>query len=213
MKQLHGGLLSILALTACDGVFVDPAKTPDASSPDAPPIDGTIVFTTSEQYQGIQLGGVEGADAICASAASRAGLAGDFKAWISQLGNSATDRLTHSTKPYILVNRTTKVADSWVDLLNFDLLHAIDLDENGAALVPQGISITAPVWTATGIDGRATSWMPAPNFPRPDCAHWTDSFELAAGYLGIWTDTGTAWTAASAAFACDETAHLYCFQQ
>ncbi len=213
----------VLALTGCDGVFANPHMVPDApspdappdASPDAPPIDGKIVFTTSKQYAGGSLGGLEGADAICANLASQAGLTGEFKAWLSQIGTSATDRLTHSTKPYILVNLTTKVADSWDDLLNVGALHAIDLDEHGVALVAADGDYSARVWTATQINGREIPWTPGGdpmNNPRPDCTLWS-TFDVAVGSVGYWSSTGAAWTEASQGFGCAVTARLYCFQQ
>ncbi len=210
MKQRHGGLLLILALAACDGVFFDPHTTPDALSP----IDGKIVFTSSKRYRGGLLDGVQGADSICANLASTAGLTGDFKAWISQLGWSAADRLGHSPKPYILVDRTTTVANSWVDLVGSDLLHAIDHDEYGVALVPDSPNAVS-VWTATQTDGSESPWTPGgtpTENPRRDCTLWS-SFDTAVGMLGIWTETDRSWTASSSGILCTETAHLYCFQQ
>lgn len=208
MKRLRRGLLPLLGLVACDGVFSDPHATQDA-----PSIDGQIVFTTSQQYRGGLLGGVEGADAICAEHASEAGLSGEFKAWLSQLGTSAADRLTHSARPYVLVDGT-QVAGSWDDLLHFDLLHAIDRDEHGAGLVPDG-SFGAVVWTATRIDGQAVPWTPGGTTtenPRRDCTLWS-SIDGGVGMLGSWSATGTQWTSTSSGILCTETARLYCFQQ
>jgi hypothetical protein len=209
MKRLQCGLLVLLGLAACEGVYFVPNMTPDA----APPIDGTIVFATSQKYRGGLLGGVDGADAICADHALDAGLAGGFKAWLSQVDNSAADRLTHSTKPYILVNGT-KVADSWNALLQFDLLHAIDLDEHGAALSSDSTFGNA-VWTATRIDGRAFPWTPGgtpTSNPRLDCTLW-GSIDGGVGMLGQWNATDSNWTATSSGILCGETARLYCFQQ
>ena len=210
MKRLRWGVLWILGLAACDGMFGDPHVT---HPQDALQIDGKIVFTTSKQYRGGLIGGVEGADAICADHASEAGLAGEFKAWLSQVDSSAADRLTHSTKPYVLVNGT-EVAGSWDDLLRSDLLHAIDRDEHGAALTSNGTA-AAPVWTATRIDGRAVPWTPGGTTtenPRLDCTLWS-SIDDGVGLLGAWSATNSAWTATSSGILCSETARLYCFQQ
>jgi hypothetical protein len=213
MKRLQCGLLLILGLAACEGVSSNPQPTQDAPPQDAPQIDGQIVFTTSTQYRGALLGGVEGADAICAGHASEAGLAGEFKAWLSQLDTSAADRLTHSTKPYVLVDGT-EVAGSWDDLVRFDLLHAIDLDEHGAALPPDGTFSNA-VWTATRTDGQAIPWTPGgtpTENPRLDCTLWS-SMDGGVGMLGSWSATDVTWTATSSGILCGETARLYCFQQ
>ena len=212
MKRLLRGLLPLLGLAACEGVFTD-VHVRGAPPQDAPPIAGKIVFTTSTQYRGGLLGGVEGADAICAEHASEAGLPGEFKAWLSQVGSSAADRLTHSTKPYVLVGGA-KIADSWNDLLRFDLLHPIDRDEHGADLVPDTVRGDA-VWTATRIDGQAYPWEPGgtpTSNPRKDCTLWS-ALDGGVGMLGSWSSTGTAWTSTSSGMPCGETAPLYCFQQ
>ncbi len=202
------GLLLLLGLAACDGVFIHPDPPPDAA-----PVDGQIVFATSQKYRGGLFGGVEGADAICADDAADAGLTGDFKAWLSQVDNSVADRMVHSTRPYVLVTGT-KVADSWTDLLNFDLLHAIDRDEHGATLQADGTFGNA-VWSATRIDGRAWPWTPGgdpTSNPRLDCTLWS-SIDGGVGLLGSWSATDMAWTSTSSGIGCSETARLYCFQQ
>lgn len=207
-------LLIILGLTACDGVFSNPRKiTPDAT-PDATLVDGSLVFTTSKKYRGGQLGGVEGADAICAGHASEAGLPGQFKAWISQNDNAAGTRLSHSTKPYVLVNRIDVIADSYDDMLRFDLKHAIDHDEYGVALEPDGV-FTHAVWTDTRIDAQPWPWTPGGTTtenPRLDCTLW-NSLDGGVGLMGSWGSTDMTWTMTSSGASCTETARLYCFQQ
>ena len=206
MKRLHCGVVVILGLAACDGVWSDPHTQ---GSQDAA-VDGNIVFTTSKQYRGGLLGGVDGADAICADLASEAGLAGTFKAWLSQVDTSARDRLSHSTKPYVLANGT-RVAGSWNELLQFDLEHAIDHDEYGATFSDGGLA----VWTATRIDGESVPWTPGgtpTTNPRLDCTLW-GSIDGGVGLIGSWRDTNTWWTATSSGIGCTESARLYCFQQ
>lgn len=205
MKRL--GLLLLLGLAACDGVFSDPDHIQNG-----PMIDSNVVFTTSQKYRGGLLGGVEGADAICAEHAFEAGLDGEFKAWLSQLDNSAADRLTHSFRPYVLVDGT-EVAESWSALLQFDLQHAIDLDEYGADLTTDG-NFGNAVWTATRIDGQSLPWTPGgtpTSNPRLDCTLWS-SIDGGVGMLGSWSATDTFWTSGSG-ISCTETARLYCFQQ
>jgi hypothetical protein len=205
MKRV-AGLIAILSLGACDAYFATEQVNPDAA-----PIEGPIVFTTSKQYRGAFLSGVEGADALCAEHASAAGLSGEFKAWLSQLGTSAADRLTHSTRAYFLVDGT-RVAASWDDLIRTDLLHAIDLDEHGVRLTPE---LGADVWTATMVDGREVPWEPGgtpTQNPRLDCALWS-TLDEGVGLLGLWNATNYFWTATSSGKFCGESARLYCFQQ
>jgi hypothetical protein len=206
-------MLVLVGLAACDGVFSLPNAQPTGPLPDArPTVTGQLVFATSQRYRGCLLGGVEGADAMCAQHAASAGLPGEFKAWLSQVGSSAADRLTHSTTPYVLVDGT-KVADSWEDLVRFDLLHAIDQDEHGSPLHFLD-PVEAAVWTYTALDGMAYPWTPGGTMtdnPRWDCAAWSsiDSW----GEVGFWNETGTFWTASNSAHLCSETKRLYCFQQ
>ena len=209
MKRVHCALLFAVGLAACDGVFTNPHN----AAPDATPIDGKRVFTTSQAYRGGLLGGVDGADAICADHASQVGLTGTFKAWLSQVGTNAADRFAHATKPYVLVGDIV-VAGSWDQLLQFDLLHAIDRDEHGAAVVAETSNGDA-VWTATRIDGLAVPWEPGGTTttnPRLDCTLWA-SIDGGVGMLGFWTAKDSAWTSTSTGISCTESAHLYCFEQ
>lgn len=212
MRSLAFALLVPLAsLAACSGVFTDPqghTGDVDAASPTLP--NGTLVFTTSKLFRGGLLDGVAGADATCASQAAAAGLPGEFKAWLSDIEHDAADRLTHSTKPYVLVNGTI-IANSWVELLQFDLQHAIDRDEHGTEL-----AMDIPyVWTGTRIDGRAYPWTPGgttTSNPRLDCTLWS-SIDGGVGIVGLWSATNMTWTDTSSGHVCTESAHLYCFQQ
>jgi hypothetical protein len=113
------------------------------------------VFVTSNIYRG-DLGGLLGADAKCQALADAAGLGGEFKAWLSAAGpgNSAADRLTHATGPYVRVDGV-QVAANWTDLVDGLLSAPISIDEHGAPV----ISGTMGVWTGTNTAGR----LQAPN--------------------------------------------------
>ena len=87
------------------------------------------------------MGGIAGADAICASEADTAGLDGEFKAWLSTLSSAAADRLAQSSVPYVLVNRT-RVADNWDDLTDGSIQAPINRDASGQIL-------GGDVWTGT----------------------------------------------------------------
>lgn len=203
---------TMLALTvACTGVHSDPSTT---HSPIKNHDDVKWVFGTSKRYQGGGLGGLEGADAICASHAAVASNAGTYKAWLSAYANPARDRLTHSALPYALVDGT-RVADSWDDLVHADLEHAIDLDEYAMPLVEPQVEVgpASPAWTFTGFDGNAARWEPGgteTTNPRRDCDAWT-SYGLL-GDVGSWTETGPRWTG-SGNLPCTAKAVLYCLEQ
>jgi hypothetical protein len=202
-------LVSVFGLAACS-LYIGP-PTPD---PVVVRADGMLVFATSKVYQGGGLGGLEGADAICNQHAADAGLGGDFKAWLSEVGTSAASRLSHATRPYLLVDGT-RIADNWDDLIHADLENPVDLDEHGDRLAPAtDIFDGLGVWTNTRFDGEVTPWTPGgtpTTNPRLDCMGWS-SFD-AIGLLGIWNRAGAAWTASSSGIGCTEKAHLYCFEQ
>src|SRR5262245_28339890 len=73
------------------GTAAAPLATPTAT-PTSTPI-AKAVFATSTLQDG-NLGGLEGADAICATRATAALLPGTFKAWLSTTTTSAASRLT-----------------------------------------------------------------------------------------------------------------------
>src|SRR5690606_1273312 len=74
--------------------------------------DKHIVFVTSSQYKG-NLGGVDGADAICTSVANGAGLTGTYKAILSTMTVDARDRIAVGATVYNTLNQI--VADDGAD--------------------------------------------------------------------------------------------------
>jgi hypothetical protein len=115
------------------------------------------VFVTST-VQTAALGGIAGADELCAAQAAGAELEGDFKAWLSTISSSVSQRLAHSTVPYVLVDGTT-VASDWEDLVDGALLAPINLDANGQVR-------TGDTWTGTLATGASyltdTTARPSP---------------------------------------------------
>ena len=117
------------------------------------------VFVTSTTHTG-NLGGLDGADAICqARAKSGPAAPGTYKAWLSTACQSRRRlRLTHATVPYRLVEGT-QVAGDWDDLTDGTLDAPINRDQGGL-LLP-----ISQVWTGTAADG---------SFAGSDCVAWTD---------------------------------------
>src|SRR5215470_17442921 len=118
MRHLSLALLLLLP-AACTGVYSNPGDPPDEPRP---VFGNKHVFVTSTTYEGALLGGLAGADAKCADHAAAGGLAGTFKAWLSDSHKSAASRLTHSTGTYSLVDGTL-VAGAWDDLVMGNLQH------------------------------------------------------------------------------------------
>jgi len=172
------------------------------------------VFITSGDYSP-NLGGLAGADAICSSVASGAGLGGHWAAWLSSSTTSAGSRLEHAAVPYQLLDGTI-IASDWSDLISGSLRHPIDRDQHDAVVtVSDLVPLSGYVWTGTYPDGATA---------LPDtCNDWThaddggtSSYYAIVGGWPLWDGgaTGLYWTQAFA-FAClSATAiSLYCIEQ
>jgi hypothetical protein len=201
-----------LSLAACIGVYRDPPP-PGGSAHE---VTGTrIVFVTSTEYQGGELGGLAGADAKCASRAVAAGLPGTYRAWLSDAATSARDRLTHATGAYELVDGTP-VTSGWDALVAYGVDHPIDRDELGrvhAQSSPSSCDLTeiAPVWTGTALDGTYAG-------DNTTCDGWnilqrSDGF-VPNALAGNSTNGGSHWTDTRCSPTCSgELAALYCVEQ
>jgi hypothetical protein len=155
------------------------------------------VFSTSSKHAG-NLGGLTGADAICQTLASGAGLAGTFLAWLSDSTQSPSTRFVQAPTAYVRTDGAT-VADNWADLTDGTLQNPISLDENAAAA-------TGIVWTNTDPDGSATS-------PSDHCMDWSSNDPMAPnGRIGQAADSDTTWTAWGT-LNCVNVARLYCVEQ
>jgi cysteine-rich repeat protein len=160
----------------------------------------SIVFITSELYQGFALGGLYGADQRCRSLAAKAGLEHPltFQAWLSTPTMSASDRLVHSRGRYVLVNGLV-VAQNWGALTSGTLENAIMVDETS-------MTQKTPVWAGTLASGQ-----PAPGFDF--CGEWDDdSMLLKFGGFGASTSTDATWSFFEEV-NCFAEARLYCVQQ
>ena len=184
-------------LNDVDGLQVDCDLFDDAlANASCPPIKR--VFVTSTRYSG-NLGGLSGADGICqahADGASGGPLGGTWVAWLSTGSVNAKDRIPQAE--YRLIDGVTVVAVGKADLSDGSLLHAIDMDENGA-------TVSGPyAWMHTGTiaNGTARGW---------DCSGWTAG-GVESTWLGLCSLSDGGWTDWSSG-SCDNNAHLYCFEQ
>ena len=153
-----------------------------------------LVFVTASTSDA-NFDGLVGADARCGSEAAEAGLAGEFKAWLSTLDMPVSIRLTQSEFPYVLTDGT-RIADDWADLTDGSLLAPIDLDAAGQV---RG----GDVWTGTLPSGES--------YDVDDCAGYT-SGDAGMGLCGTTQSTGTGWSASQTP-ACNTRLRLFCFQQ
>jgi hypothetical protein len=147
------------------------------------------------------LGGLDGADAICAARAGEAGLSGTFKAWLSDSTTSAAARLYQNPGPYSLVDGT-RIAASWGDLTDGAIMSPLDVTENGAA-----IGADREVWSNSDPDGSIRS-----TDPSLSCEDWMNGGGGRSGPVGETDETDDEWTN-SHSDPCNSTWRLYCFQQ
>ncbi len=157
-------------------------------------LSGHRIFVTESEQSG-DLGGIIGADAICASQAAAAGLEGEFRAWLSTAASPVGDRLVQSSEPYVLVDGT-RVADDWEDLTDGDIQAAINLDASGTI---RG----GDTWTGTLPSGEP--------YPGGDCEAFTSAV-IGMSQCGSTQFIDGRWTAAQTP-SCAAVLRLFCIEQ
>jgi hypothetical protein len=187
---------------ACATCAGDEACTP-AGICGPPPTCGNggpcLAFVTSVEMSG-NLGGLDGADAICQNLANANTLPGTYRAWLSDETGSPSTRFTQSSGPYVLRNGTV-VANTWADLTDGALLAPIEITEEHSAVVG------GRTWSNTEGDG-----VPLLSNQK-HCNHWTDATDQFIGHFGRAFDSNNEWTDSRNHLPCQQSAHLYCFQQ
>jgi hypothetical protein len=183
----------------------DAGAPADADPPPDAPATGAArrVFVTSSRHTG-NLGGLNGAHAICQSLADAAGLSGSYKAWLSSSLSGPASFMVHSTVPYMLVTGQ-RVADSWNDLVDGSLRHAIDRDERGQEIRPQPfVCEGGEVWSNTDTAGS----------PRglDDCLGWSSMASTSSN--GDLNRNDRRWTEGDCSNkSCQYDLPFYCFEQ
>ena len=162
------------------------------------------VFVTSQAFSP-NFGGLSGADSVCSSAATGAGLGGAWKAWLSASFQSASSRLIHSSVPYKLIDGSV-VALDWGHLVSGNIVRAIDQDEHGSTANADAGTL---LYVATG-----TYYDGTPGTSEFTCNDWTSSdtpYQVVGGDGYQSTMNWTQWSA----FSCKNNApfHLYCIEQ
>ncbi len=187
-------LAIVLLLAGCDQVFSLRAPV-DGPSDGETPITN-LVFVTSSTHTG-NLGGLSGADAICAARAAEARIPGTFVAYVSTTGNDAASRLSGSRGWRRFDGQP--VTDSIAQLTTGRQWYPIAQDETGA---DRRIGSAAEVWTGTASDGTATSNV---------CEGWKSGTSTDLGTFGrIDSNGGNAVNHGRA--ACSDSRRLFCFE-
>lgn len=211
-------------LSCIDGTCVDPAATttgaPAGSSETTDPSDPTtapgesseggsttsdttpstqanVAFVTSSTYTAGALGGLAGADTICQDHADAAGLAGNYRAWLSLPGEDARDRLGDA-RGWVRPDGAA-VAIDLPQILEGRVFHPPVLDEGGTFAAPSSI------WTGTLPDGTANS-LDAFGV----CGGWTTDEPTGFAWIGD-LGAGPGWWTAYGSQPCTGSARLLCF--
>lgn len=197
--------------TPTPGAGGTPTPTPEVGGPG---LGYYRIFVTSTQYNGdlktagsnVGLGaatdGIDGANKICQSRAAAGGIAGNWKAWISETGgvNASTNLTNHYTIPVKLyINPNFQPASNWTQLTSGSLSSGINGDEF-KHWMPGPYNY---VWTNTANNGTAIG---------SNCNGWTDGTTGYYGYMGQGGNL-SGWTNLNSNQSCDKTAFLYCFEQ
>jgi len=162
-----------------------------------PPPQPNIAFVTSLTYDG-NLEGLAGADGICQSRATAAGLpANTYKAWLSSSAEHAIDRLG-AARGWVRVDGKP-FADTKADIVAGKIFHPLRVDENGNF---DNNIWGSSVWTGTKPDGTV--------HPTGTCNNWNSPDAGLEGTDGHDDGVSVAFTSTGAS-SCDSTSRLYCF--
>jgi hypothetical protein len=154
-----------------------------------------IAFVTSTVHTG-NLGGLEGADALCNGLATDAGIGGTYVAWLSTSTTSAYSRIQNGTGWVAIDGVPVAVQPS--DLVTRSILSPLALDERGHEVG----STQQEVWTGTTSDGLAD-----PN----TCSDWTTDDPMKSGGIGDAPNGGGSFTL-NGARPCAAPRRIYCFE-
>lgn len=199
--------LSTLDAAAEDGPpdvhvgIVEDTGAPVSRDDAAAPPGVKRVFVTSSTSDGI-LGGILGADARCAEAATRGRLdGGRWVAWLSDATTNAIDRIEH-TGPYHLLDGRQVVANR-AQLASGSLTTPILLDEYGTR-----VNNAIVVWTGTLSNGLGGD----------HCDGWSKNGALVFGVAGTLDQATARWTQNGGpgpgfpSWGCQTQSRLYCFE-
>lgn len=160
------------------------------------------VFVTRELFAA-NFGGLEGADARCASAASKAGLTGTYRAWLSsaKASTDAIDRLA-SSGPWNTTGGSVAFAEK-PDQFGPPVTDL--LDETGKPPVEPDAGASAwAAWSGSDANGRSDGL---------DCSGWTSTSSAARAAVGNAKADDVQWGGGKLSEPCSGRAALICFEQ
>jgi cysteine-rich repeat protein len=199
--------------TACGDSVVQGSEECDDG--DLDPLDGCsptcnweyrYVFVTSTFHSG-NLGGLDGADAICNERAQAAGLPGTYMAWLSEGAMCPANRFTQSTVDYVLPDGDL-IANNWDDLIDGALISQIILTEFGQD--PGQVSFYCPHNNSYRL--ARTGTLHTGEVGPSRCAEFTSGSSGSMGTIGAMQLTDSQWSNCTDT-GCHRYMPIYCFQQ
>jgi hypothetical protein len=154
-----------------------------------------IAFATSTVHSA-NLGGLDGADAICNELADAAGLGGTYVAWLSTTTTNAFSRIENGVG-WVAIDGTP-IAATPTDLVTGSMVSPIAYDERGHDVRPT----QSEVWTGTLGDGT---------YSGSTCMGWTIEDPTVNADVGAASAGSTQFTH-SAAASCAAPRRFYCFE-
>ena len=206
MKTLFVELLtSSIVLATCGCATLIGLEGPIESDSGAHPEDGLPAESTRRVFvttgvSGGDMGGLTGADRICLDAANRAGVGGQWLAWLADDTDSPSTRFTRGEGGYSLIDGTV-IATGWHDLVDGEVDAPINLDLTGSLISD------VLVWSNVSVSGEAIGRM-----PNESCSNWAGDSDGSSGMTGDSGKIDSGWTH-GANRPCTSQLHLYCFEQ
>ena len=202
------GIFAVAALIVVATGTPSSAQTAHGGTGDAGEVMAKTVFLTSTTHQG-NLGGLDGADAICQGLADTAGLGVTrrYRAWLASGDGSPDTLFLRSASPYVRTDGAT-VADDYTDLTTCDAASPFNCLQNPINVTEENVELTGfrPAWTNVLPSGLIHGV-----FSQDSCFYWTA--DLLFARVGNASHTTAGWTAAGAGFECGIASHLFCFEQ
>jgi hypothetical protein len=172
-----------------------------------------LVFFTSATHDG-KFGGFAGADALCASAASSAGLPGTYVAWLSTAATSAASRLGNA-RGWVRTDGlpvADTIGDASGGLLGGQIFYPPARNEFGQPGPAEVGGFGADgVWTGSSALGTLeTNYVPGTGQVPQNCSDFSTNSASVMGVAGHVEGGTFTWTVADAD-VCNEEASVYCF--
>jgi hypothetical protein len=169
-------------------------------TPDAAPREKRMVFVSTGKVLGSKLGGIAGADAVCASSAAlsrHASITGKkYVAWLSAGGVSPSTRFKRDAA--FVRSDGAVVAADWTALTSGNLSAGMIYDADGNAIVNPELG---NVWTGTKPDGTPAT---------ENCGSFTGP---GFGTAGNALEYDAKWTEAKSGACAFDEMRVYCFEE